>query len=333
MLVFFRLRSHCHVVLIFGLAVCLSGLIAGCVHSGSPASDASREPLRSVDLVATPSEQAVEALDAGASSMEKDYIRASTRFLEADRHLKHVEKDLETQAIRGERMIPQAERDLRRAERVDSREEMEALLGRARRYERTWDRAERSLRNFERAQRDYVQAKDALDAASWTLKKHRAKILDAFSPTQNVPLWAHSENGSAAYGADVVEYYRNAHYQSGLSPYSTHWSNAEWVFQNSTNREAFLQQPEVFAPAYGGYCAWAMAQGRVVPADPDVWAVFDNRLYLHAHPALQAVWKLEVEQNVESANAFWHDLQAGTVSDTTTGHTQPNPGKGPQNEQ
>jgi YHS domain-containing protein len=51
-------------------------------------------------------------------------------------------------------------------------------------------------------------------------------------------------------------------------------------FATEENREAFKKNPERYAPAYGGWCAWAMAAGETSPVDPESFLIQDGRLLL-----------------------------------------------------
>ena len=53
-------------------------------------------------------------------------------------------------------------------------------------------------------------------------------------------------------------------------------------FASDANRKAFLQDPDRFEPAYGGWCAWAMADGKgsKVGVNPRSFTVENGVLYI-----------------------------------------------------
>ncbi len=59
------------------------------------------------------------------------------------------------------------------------------------------------------------------------------------------------------------------------------WNGAVSYFANQRNRSAFVSAPEKYAPAYGGYCAYAVANGYTAATDPEAWSVVDGRLLLN----------------------------------------------------
>jgi len=53
---------------------------------------------------------------------------------------------------------------------------------------------------------------------------------------------------------------------------------AMYRFANAKNRDRFLAQPDRYEPAYGGCCAWAMADDDRVEIDPDSFLIQDGEL-------------------------------------------------------
>jgi len=69
--------------------------------------------------------------------------------------------------------------------------------------------------------------------------------------------------------------------QEGQSKYSTDYKGAKWYFQTQANRDLFRANPTAFEPQYGGYCAWAVAKGKLAKGSPKHWFVEDGKLYLN----------------------------------------------------
>ena len=73
--------------------------------------------------------------------------------------------------------------------------------------------------------------------------------------------------GVALDGYDVVGYFKNAEKGigkgvKGSSKISSNYKGVTYNFSSNENRELFLTNPESYLPAYGGWCAWAVAQGQ-----------------------------------------------------------------------
>lgn len=85
--------------------------------------------------------------------------------------------------------------------------------------------------------------------------------------------------GFAANGHDPVAYFVDRTLREGKPEFEASWSDVAWRFANEGNRDAFLRNPLVYAPSYGGHCPVALARGYPAEGDPRLWAVFDDRLY------------------------------------------------------
>ena len=54
-------------------------------------------------------------------------------------------------------------------------------------------------------------------------------------------------------GYDTVAYFTQRKAVKGSSAYTHHWKNALWRFASVENLNLFANNPEKFAPQYGGY--------------------------------------------------------------------------------
>jgi hypothetical protein len=85
--------------------------------------------------------------------------------------------------------------------------------------------------------------------------------------------------GFAANGHDPVAYFVDRTLREGKPDHEVLWGEVAWRFANEGNREAFLLDPLVYAPSYGGHCPVALSRGYPAEGDPRLWAIFDDRLY------------------------------------------------------
>ena len=111
-------------------------------------------------------------------------------------------------------------------------------------------------------------------------------------------------NSVAAGGYDVVSYFQNAP-QRGDREFTYAWKGAEWRFSTEANRDLFAINPEAFAPQYGGYCAWAMAHGKLARGTPDHWRIEDGRLYLNFNDRVHRLWNEDREELIARADGHW----------------------------
>ena len=110
--------------------------------------------------------------------------------------------------------------------------------------------------------------------------------------------------GTAINGYDPVAYFDGGPVE-GSSDFTHDWNGATWRFASAENRDRFAADPEAFAPQYGGYCAWAVAQGYTASTDPEAWSVVDGKLYLNYSKSVQAQWEGDIPGNIAKGDANW----------------------------
>ena len=113
----------------------------------------------------------------------------------------------------------------------------------------------------------------------------------------------------AAGGYDVVSYHQNAKPQRGNGNHVANYNGATYLFVDNTNKEEFEQNPEKYAPAYGGYCAFGVSVGKKFVGDPDVWKVVNGKLYLNLDTSIQDEWHKDIPENITKANKNWPSIK------------------------
>lgn len=119
-----------------------------------------------------------------------------------------------------------------------------------------------------------------------------------------------AEQGVAIRGYDAVAYHAEGRPVRGSASFTHAWNGATWRFANAANRDRFAADPTRFAPAYGGFCAWAAAEGYTAPIDPNAWRIVDGKLYLNYDRAIQRRWEGDIPGNIRRADANWPRLSA-----------------------
>ncbi|OUR64514.1 hypothetical protein A9Q79_04210 [Methylophaga sp. 42_25_T18] len=112
----------------------------------------------------------------------------------------------------------------------------------------------------------------------------------------------------AIQGADPVAYFSltpGANAVIGNKDINAQWNGATWYFVSKDNRLIFLENPEKYAPKYGGYCAFAVSHGFTKTTNPDAWHIVDGKLYLNLSKDVQKKWLRDVPGNIQRADANW----------------------------
>lgn len=88
------------------------------------------------------------------------------------------------------------------------------------------------------------------------------------------------ESGVGIHGYDPVSYFLANGPVEGKKNLSFKFEGVTYLFANDLNREAFKKEPQRYVPAYGGWCAYAMADGDTVDIDPKTFKIIDGKTYL-----------------------------------------------------
>lgn len=115
--------------------------------------------------------------------------------------------------------------------------------------------------------------------------------------------------GLGAKGYDVVAYLRDGAAVPGSEQHATEHGGATWRFASREHLEAFRSDPTRYAPQFGGYCAWGVAQGRLFDVDPvHGWTVHDGKLYLNFNADINATFRSDAPAFIGKASRNWPAL-------------------------
>jgi len=142
------------------------------------------------------------------------------------------------------------------------------------------------------------------------------KILFVLSVLLVSATWAHAQKSAvfikdhvAINGYDAVAYFKEQKPVKGSKEFSYTWNNGVWLFSNRANLESFKTSPEKFAPQFGGYCAFGMADGHKAPTDPSAWTIVNDKLYLNYNKDVQKLWKEKQDEYIQTAEKNWPILK------------------------
>lgn len=122
------------------------------------------------------------------------------------------------------------------------------------------------------------------------------------------PIETGTFNNYAIYGYDTVAYFTQNKAVKGDKKIAYEWRKAEWHFSSQENLEMFKNDPEKYAPQYGGYCAYAMSDGRLVGVDEDAFTILDGQLYMNYSKSVMKEWRSNSKQFIEEADALYPTL-------------------------
>ena len=133
-------------------------------------------------------------------------------------------------------------------------------------------------------------------------------LLFATSANAESEIYTEYFSDLAVSGYDAVAYFTEDKPVKGDSNYSFEYKEATWQFSSQANLALFKTNPAKFAPQYGGYCAWAAADGRTASGDPLQWTIINNKLYLNYNAAVKEDWLKDTEKFIIDADKHWPGL-------------------------
>lgn len=144
-----------------------------------------------------------------------------------------------------------------------------------------------------------------------------ARLLSAALLTAGLALAAFPALGEPVYvsdgyaigGTDPVSYFVDGEPNQGSDAFTAEYNGATWRFMSAANRDAFLADPEKYAPAYGGYCATGMSYGQKVPIDPTYWKIVDGQLYLNNSSTAQRLFLEDEPGTISRADGHWATIK------------------------
>ena len=132
----------------------------------------------------------------------------------------------------------------------------------------------------------------------------------ALSVTLTAQTVLSDRNGVAVKGYDVVAYFTVEKPVKGNAKISADHEGITYWFSNEEHRELFLEEPESYLPAYGGYCAYAVAKGSTASIQPHLWVVHDGRLFLNFSNGTQRTFTANLEGMISHADDNWPGIKA-----------------------
>ena len=116
----------------------------------------------------------------------------------------------------------------------------------------------------------------------------------------------------AVSGYDTVSYFQgNGTPVQGNARFKVKHGGAVFHFSSQANADLFKQNPDRYAPQYGGHCAWAMSRGSLAPGDPTLYKIHDGKLYLNFNRNVQSTWLGDIDGFIAKSDPAWTKTPTG----------------------
>ena len=117
--------------------------------------------------------------------------------------------------------------------------------------------------------------------------------------------------GLGLHGYDPVAYSQLGKALPGRRNLDATYGKARFLFATDKNRQAFQKNPQAFLPAYGGWCAYAMAEGDYVDVDPGTFKNLSGTTHLFYNGWLGNTltkWNKDEIRLKAAADSHWKNM-------------------------
>ncbi|MCH2190033.1 MAG: YHS domain-containing protein [Gammaproteobacteria bacterium] len=119
------------------------------------------------------------------------------------------------------------------------------------------------------------------------------------------PVYVGGKERAAIRGYDPVAYFVEGKPVKGSKQFSLEYNGAKWLFSSEKNKNLFESAPYDYAPQFGGYCAYAVANDTTASIKPQYFSIVDGKLYLNYSKSVYKRWKANESDLIKSAEENW----------------------------
>ena len=111
-------------------------------------------------------------------------------------------------------------------------------------------------------------------------------------------------------GYDAVAFFKQRKAVKGNSGIESAYKGATYLFASTADKADFDKYPAKYAPQYGGFCAYGVANGilSAIEGNPDAFAVYKGKLYLCGNQDALRAFRSNIDSNIEKADTNWRQL-------------------------
>mmetsp|Transcript_8247 Transcript_8247/g.18590 ORF Transcript_8247/g.18590 Transcript_8247/m.18590 type:complete len:154 (+) Transcript_8247:221-682(+) len=108
-------------------------------------------------------------------------------------------------------------------------------------------------------------------------------------------------------GYDPVSFFDNDPV-NGNYTISYNFEGATYYFANEDNKMKFQANPKHYTPQYGGYCAFGVGAGALLPVDIKTAQVYKDKLYINLNGSVVEMFNGDIDNLIAKADKEWPSL-------------------------
>jgi hypothetical protein len=117
-------------------------------------------------------------------------------------------------------------------------------------------------------------------------------------------------------GYDTVAYFIEGRAVKGSPEFEYVWQDARWWFSKAEHRDLFAQDPDAYAPRFGGYCTGGLSLGYMTQANPENWSIIEGRLYMNRSRPGRDRLRANPSPIIAAAEGTWTEFEHGFAEGT-----------------
>ncbi len=114
--------------------------------------------------------------------------------------------------------------------------------------------------------------------------------------------------GVILHGYDAVAYFKQNNPYKGNTAYKSTYQGVTYLFASAANKAEFDKNPAKYAPQYGGYCAYSLAEGRLADIDPNNFVIYKGKLYVCSTAKALRSFVAHEKEDVVKDNRNWRQM-------------------------
>lgn len=117
------------------------------------------------------------------------------------------------------------------------------------------------------------------------------------------------ENGIILAGHDAVAYFTQGKPVLGKATITAVHNDAIYRFSSEENRDMFVSNPDKYAPAYGGFCAYGATFGKKFEINGKAFEIVDGVLYVNKDENVYKAWAKSIPTHIDEADQEWPKIK------------------------
>jgi YHS domain-containing protein len=116
------------------------------------------------------------------------------------------------------------------------------------------------------------------------------------------------KSGVAIQGYDPVAFFTQNKPVKGSSQFQSSYRNAKYYFASAEDKAAFDANSAKYEPQFGGFCAYGVSLGKLVPIKVEAFQIVNARLLLQYDLDVKDKFNKDQAGNLQKADQNWLGL-------------------------